>query len=92
MNSKTGFPDLLILHYSVRAAAFCSDLQRPEVAKLLLCITIPIRLTRVETSIGNRVMNKVVTSVLLACASLLLTKTAAAQVYGGIGAGKTSWS
>lgn len=37
-------------------------------------------------------MNKVVISVLLACASLLLTNTAAAQVYGGIGAGKTSWS
>ena len=37
-------------------------------------------------------MNKVIRSVLLATASLLLSHTASAQVYAGIGAGKTSWS
>jgi len=37
-------------------------------------------------------MNKLIRSVLLAAASLLVSHTASAQVYAGIGAGKTSWS
>ena len=81
-----------ISHYSVKVAAFCSDLQRPDIANLLLYVTIPIRLTRVETCTGNRNMNKLIRSVLLAAASLLVSHTASAQVYAGIGAGKTSWS